>query len=139
MNRLIVARNVVLVVAPIIFITGQRDLAWSYLFSLDNQFFILYWLWIPSALWWLIGKDEKPSEQIKSNPKPKKISKTELTKEDASISTLVFIVITWGVSYIAWEKYGEGTWFYVGIGVGALLGLSVASMLDDYFKNNPRD
>ena len=69
MAYLIIARNVVLVVAPIIFITGQRTLPWSYLFSLDNQFFILYWLWIPSALWWLIGKDENSSDPKSSYEK----------------------------------------------------------------------
>ena len=148
MGRLIVVRNVVLIVAPIIFITGQRDLSWSYLFSLDNQFFILYWLWIPSALWWLIGKDEKPSEPIKDNTKPKNVN--ELKRKSLLeyvdnyesrnfLTSLVHILIMGVITYLSWDKFGFGSqWFYVGAGVGWFLGLFVAIMLDDYLKNNPK-
>ncbi len=53
-------RNMILICTPIMFFF-QRDLSLSFLFSLDNRWFLLYWLFAPALIWFLNEGDSDTS------------------------------------------------------------------------------
>ena len=71
-------RNTTLVVTPILFFY-DRNLPIEYLFSVDNRFFLFYWLFIPMLIWFFF--DNKITVSISSRNKNNSIKKYHSSEE----------------------------------------------------------
>ncbi|MDB3951801.1 hypothetical protein N9424_02330 [Gammaproteobacteria bacterium] len=94
-------RNTTLVVTPILFFY-DRNLPIEYLFSVDNRFFLFYWLFIPMLIWFFF--DNKITVSISGRNKNNSIKKYHSSEEFLTegpglwINIISFLIVPIGFS-----------------------------------------
>jgi hypothetical protein len=122
-ENLKIAKNAVLVIAPIGFFY-QRHLPTSYLLSVDNTtWFIAYWLFVPMLIWHFVDSEASistPVPKSPSAPRPPSSSMggTGWKKFDKAPAQKVYHRhdVTWGAMNKPFEEYAAGdepssSWF----------------------------
>ena len=120
-ENLKIAKNAVLVIAPIGFFF-QRHLPTSYLLSVDNTtWFVVYWLFVPMLIWHFVDSEASistPVPKSPSTPPSSSMGGTGWKKFDKAPAQKVYHRhdVTWGAMNKPFEDYATGdepsdSWF----------------------------
>ena len=120
-ENLKIAKNAVLVIAPIGFFF-QRHLPTSYLLSVDNTtWFVVYWLFVPMLIWHFVDSEASistPVPKSPSTPPSSSMGGTGWKKFDKAPAQKVYHRhdVSWGAMNKPFEDYATGdepsdSWF----------------------------